>query len=399
MKTATDPLARLLALPPKQQSSEGFIHTGNEIMGQPDLLLATAELVSTQFAQLSEFLKDSNRILLSGSGTSHFISLSVQPFLTSKFKVVEAIQSTDILLSPESSFPREPFVLVSIARSGQSPEGNEVARLANRLRPGLVRHLALTCNDTGELANIVSGCGPAGLVLSMPEQANDKALAMTGAYSAMTLAGLGLGFLNDQSGFSQLSRQLAMTIKHFMPIMATVAARLAESAYQRVYFLSSRPQSGGSVEAQLKVEEMTAGAVIAKHYDPLGLRHGPLAGIDQNTIVFLNLSNDRHRRLYEMDLLSELDSKKLGAERIVIGTQIAPEPRRKITATFIDTGEPEGLADSHRAVLCALPGQLLGFFTSLRMGLKPDTPSPGGIISRVVQGVRIHHDESQGSGK
>ena len=399
MKTVTDPLSRLLALPLEQQSARGFIHTGNEIMGQPDLWLATAELVSPQFTRLREFMKDCSRILLSGAGTSHFISLSVQPFLAGKFRVVEAIQSTDILLSPESSFPREPFVLVSIARSGQSPEGNEVARLANRLRPGLVRHLAITCNAAGELANIVLACGTAGLVLTMPEQANDKSLAMTGAYSAMTLAGLGLGFLNDHTGFSQLSRQLAISARHFIPTMAVVAARLAESTYQRVYFLSSRPQSGGSVEAQLKVEEMTAGAVMAKHYDTLGLRHGPLAGIDQNTLVFFNLSNDRHRRLYEMDLLSELDSKNLGAERIVIGTQFDPELEQKIGATFIETGEPEGLADSHRAVLCALPGQLLGFFTSLRMGLKPDAPSPGGIISRVVQGVRIHNDESKGGGK
>jgi hypothetical protein len=27
---------------------------------------------------------------------------------------------------------------------------------------------------------------------------------------------------------------------------------------------------------------------------------------------------------------------------------------------------------------------------SLRVGLNPDSPSPGGVINRVAQGIRIH---------
>ena len=42
--------------------------------------------------------------------------------------------------------------------------------------------------------------------------------------------------------------------------------------------------------------------------------------------------------------------------------------------------------------------QLLGYHLSLRMGLNPDNPSPEGVISRVVQGVKIHSASSNGPG-
>jgi tagatose-6-phosphate ketose/aldose isomerase len=56
----------------------------------------------------------------------------------------------------------------------------------------------------------------------------------------------------------------------------------------------------------------------------------------------------------------------------------------------MDYGPATGVTDEVRAPLLAVVGQLLGLFFSLSTGLHPDTPSPSGIISRVVQGVRIH---------
>jgi tagatose-6-phosphate ketose/aldose isomerase len=42
-----------------------------------------------------------------------------------------------------------------------------------------------------------------------------------------------------------------------------------------------------------------------------------------------------------------------------------------------------------------LAGQLLGFYKSLELSLKPDEPSVNGAISRVVQGVNIYPVETQ----
>jgi tagatose-6-phosphate ketose/aldose isomerase len=41
-------------------------------------------------------------------------------------------------------------------------------------------------------------------------------------------------------------------------------------------------------------------------------------------------------------------------------------------------------------IKATLVGQLIGFFHSIYLGLKPDNPSISGSISRVVQGVTIY---------
>jgi hypothetical protein len=35
-------------------------------------------------------------------------------------------------------------------------------------------------------------------------------------------------------------------------------------------------------------------------------------------------------------------------------------------------------------------GQLVGLFASMRCGLKPDQPSPGGTITRVVSPIKLY---------
>jgi tagatose-6-phosphate ketose/aldose isomerase len=47
--------------------------------------------------------------------------------------------------------------------------------------------------------------------------------------------------------------------------------------------------------------------------------------------------------------------------------------------------------DEELLTVCDIvPGQLLGFFKSLALGLKPDAPSESGAISRVVEDVTIY---------
>jgi len=52
------------------------------------------------------------------------------------------------------------------------------------------------------------------------------------------------------------------------------------------------------------------------------------------------------------------------------------------------------LGDENAPVLDVILGQLLAFFRCLKEGLKPDSPSAGGVISRVVQEFRLHGPEN-----
>ena len=52
--------------------------------------------------------------------------------------------------------------------------------------------------------------------------------------------------------------------------------------------------------------------MIAKVEDTLGFRHGPMAAADAKSLIVLFLSRSPYRRLYELDLLRELQDKGLG---------------------------------------------------------------------------------------
>jgi tagatose-6-phosphate ketose/aldose isomerase len=132
---------------------------------------------------------------------------------------------------------------------------------------------------------------------------------------------------------------------------------------------------------------MTAGRITVLAETHLGLRHGPMSFLRPDTLVVsLQSSDPRHRR-YEEDLLDELRGKKLGR---IIGIA-ADDSRRGLLHVAVPAMAAE-LPDSLRTPFEIVFPQLLAYHLSLREELNPDSPSPGGVITRVVQGVRIYED-------
>jgi tagatose-6-phosphate ketose/aldose isomerase len=58
--------------------------------------------------------------------------------------------------------------------------------------------------------------------------------------------------------------------------------------------------------------------------------------------------------------------------------------------TAINFELPSAVRDGNMTVLHVVVGQLLAFFRCLHEGLRPDSPSESGVISRVVAPFRIH---------
>ena len=50
----------------------------------------------------------------------------------------------------------------------------------------------------------------------------------------------------------------------------------------------------------------------------------------------------------------------------------------------------DNLDDAYRPAVDVIFGQMLGLFSSIELGLKPDSPSPNGLISRVVEQFAIY---------
>jgi|BenlonsequeITSRD_1030534.scaffolds.fasta_scaffold00007_280 tagatose-6-phosphate ketose/aldose isomerase len=368
----------------------GCIHTATEIMAQPALWRQTGALIEKLLPKLVSFWGPSSNLLFSGAGSSHYVGMSITPALKRVFSTVEAISSTEMVMDPESSFPREEFVLISFARSGESPETNAVISLAEKLRPGSVKHVAITCNPDGSLAHIVDGLGKRGFVIVLPEGTNDRGLAMTSSFTSMAVAGFMLRAVvhGDVGRYREKVDALANIGERFLNDFPEMASRMVREGFQRIFFVASRPCFGGALEAHLKVQELSGGEVMAKAEDTLGFRHGFMAAVNSESLLVILFSSDPYRRLYEIDLAKELRKKKMGKKIVAICNK--REDIEGLADYIFQTDSAIDSDDDNRAMMVTLAGQIIGFFVALSLGLNPDAPSPEGVIHRVVSGVTIY---------
>jgi tagatose-6-phosphate ketose/aldose isomerase len=146
---------------------------------------------------------------------------------------------------------------------------------------------------------------------------------------------------------------------------------------------------GVAIESSLKVLELTGGRVVSFAESFLGLRHGPLSAIDDDTLVVGFLSSDARRRQFELDLMQEISEKRLTSKYLAVYPRM-PDNGSITPEHSLFLGLKHDLADFYLTPLAVLVGQFLGFFSSLKVGLRPDEPSPRGAISRVVKHLTIH---------
>jgi tagatose-6-phosphate ketose/aldose isomerase len=351
-------------------------YTWQEIFQQPLLWPTTVARVRAASGQLNlDFEKA--RVLLTGAGSSAYAALAV----ASAWPRAVAIPTTDLLIDPQR-YLVEVDAVISLARSGNSPESAAVVERVRGLRPDILQ-LAITCNQESSL--VQSGLN--GLIVLDP-RTNDRSLVMTGSFSNLVLAGLALAQPDTVAPHASLASDRASTL---LAAIDQQCRRIAARAGERIVVLSSSPLLGWGREAGLKILEMTAGRfpVVTETY--LGLRHGPMSFLRADTLVLCLLSSDPVRRLYEVDLIEELRSKKLGYLVAIAGLG----EYGRLFAEVIPAVLPDA-PDEFRTPFEILIPQLLGYHLSLRLGLNPDNPSPDGVITRVVEGVKIHSASSNG---
>lgn len=114
-----------------------------------------------------------------------------------------------------------------------------------------------------------------------------------------------------------------------------------------------------------------------------------MSAVDANTLVVCFLSSDPVRRAYEEDLIEELNAKKLGLRKVLVGTG-APANLLQPGDLAIDHNGFAKAGDDGSSMLHVMVGQVLAFFRCMQEGLKPDAPSATGVINRVVQSFHLH---------
>jgi tagatose-6-phosphate ketose/aldose isomerase len=375
-------------LPVAELEARGAAWTSREIAQQPDVWAEVGSLVARERAALDAFLQPlaahpALRVILTGAGTSGYIGDCLAPALSTRLhRRVEAIATTDLLSGPARLFPSDgPTLLVSFARSGNSPESVAAVELAEQLLAGRVFHLVITCNAEGALAARARR-EPNARLLLMPEAAHDRGFAMTSSFSAMFLAGaLAFQLVEDDA-----PRRLATAAAGLMPAATALAGQLVARGFERVVYLGSNELRGVASESALKLLELTDGRVVAASDSSLGFRHGPKTILNARTLVVLMLSNGHYARAYDLDLLRELEREGRAGGLLAIGGR--PDGVGAVEALVIPG--MQHATDIELAPLCVLFAQAFGLLQSLALGLTPDRPDPAGTVNRVVQGVTIH---------
>ena len=348
-------------------------HTLREILHQPELWSTTVEAVHS-LADRFRISKPHGRILLTGAGTSAYAAEAIAAAWPDAF----AVPTTDLLVDLER-YIQDLGTVISIARSGESPESLAVVERIRALCPDVLQ-LAILCNKDGAL----SRAGIDGVAFLDP-RTNDQSLVMTSSFSNLALAGI----LLARPDAAALVEQASQNASHLIEKINGACQRIATHIIDRVVVLSSSPLVGWGQEAALKTLEMCAGrfAVLSETF--LGLRHGPMSFVKPDTVVLCLLSSDPIRRAYELDLIQELRTKKIG---YLVGIA---DPAT-FSATFDDlipAVVPE-IDDALRTPFEILGPQLLGYHLSMLSKLDPDNPSPEGIINRVVREFKIHRAQS-----
>jgi tagatose-6-phosphate ketose/aldose isomerase len=388
-------LTELLRLAPAEKERRGLAYTAAEIAGQPALWPTTCERFASFLPGarpfLEEFLAQPRKsVVLCGAGTSEYVGYCIEGLLRRRLGVpVNTVSTTALVVNPQDLFvPGHATLLVSLARSGSSPESLGAVRVAEGLADP-VYHLILTANAQGELAREAPALKRARL-LSLDPRTNDRSLAMTSAFSNLVVAGQGLAHAGSFSQYERLFGRIVEAGTRLLERSPDALDGLARRGFERAVFLGDGAHFGTAIESRLTLPEMTGGAVMCAWDTFPGLRHGPEAVINDRTLVVAFLSEDPFARRYELDLLNELRAKRIGRAVLAVAGQAGEAAGLADVCVEYDPDGRLGLPAEYAPPVQVIAGQLLALFASLALGLKPDNPSEAGVIHRVVEGVKVY---------
>ncbi|WP_075182703.1 SIS domain-containing protein [Pantoea sp. 1.19] len=365
--------------------------TEEEIRQQPASWIRSLNNINKLRSSIDRFLapllrKQDLQIVLTGAGTSAFIGDIIAPWLASHSgKNISAVPTTDLVTNPMDYFrPAHPLLLVSFARSGNSPESVAAVELANQFVPECY-HLSITCNEAGSLYQNAINSDNA-YALLMPAETHDRGFAMTSSITTMMASCLAV--FAPETFDSHTFRNVAERCQAILASLGDFSPGVFGNApWKRIVYLGSGGLQGAARESALKVLELTAGKLAAFYDSATGFRHGPKSLVNDETLVVMFISSHPYTRQYDLDLLAEL-RRESQALRIVA---IAAENDPVIAAgphILLPPSRP--FIDMEQAFCFLMYAQVFALTQSLRVGNTPDTPSASGAVNRVVQGVVIH---------
>src|SRR5258708_10963600 len=243
-------LAALLNVREEEKEARGIRYTPHEIIQQPASWRKTFQIVQEQQSDLRQFLLESGfdlrkpsgnpTVFLIGAGTSDYVGRALTYLLRRMWGCeVWAVPSTELLTNLEDLVFSEPKHLwISFSRSGDSSEGLAVLSAAIERYPN-VRHLLVTCNERGRMAQICQRAPDRAYLLALDESVNDRGLAMTSSYTNMFVAGQCLAHLYSLRSYEETFSVLCDAGERFLKRVQEIAPLIAQEEVSKAWFIGS----------------------------------------------------------------------------------------------------------------------------------------------------------------
>ncbi|MFO3689004.1 tagatose-6-phosphate ketose isomerase [Staphylococcus felis] len=365
-------------------------HTYKEIKQQPEMWKRTYEIVQSKYSAFEDFVKNiikTNpdkrlKVLFTGAGSSAYVGdvarMARNTEALTEFEF-ESVPTTHFVTNPEVYINDDTaYLIVSFARSGNSPETKATVEIANQLTDKAY-HLYITNNKEGFLG--LSEENDHVFKIVLPDETNDKSLAMTSSFSSMLFAAYILFGGTFNASFFDIARDSFEWIE-------SQADQTSALEFSKVFYVGTGLIGELTKEVSLKLNELTAGQIEIARETTLGFRHGPKAGLSDDSIFIMLRSHNEYIRQYEADIIAEVEQVKDKYHVLVLDGQ---DSSNEHTVTL---PQASTLNDLELALLYLMFGQLLAAKKSVALGLNPDNPSPDGFINRVVKGVTIYPVET-----
>jgi len=330
-----------------------------EIMSQPEVWSATWQRLEAGRGDLQELLFSQcwDAVLFTGCGSTHYLAMAAAGLHQQlSGQRARGVAASEVAFFPGGVYPdvQAQMLLIAVSRSGET---TETLQAVDRHHERQQAVLGLTCRERSALAR------RADLAIVLVE-ADERSVAQTRAFTSLYMATQFIAGLvaNDEAFVDALSR-LPARARTVFERHGEFVAQVARGDWERVIFLGSGPYYGLACEGMLKLKELSLSWSEAYRFTEL--RHGPIALVDERTLVIALLSDTAEDA--ERAVLA--DVRRLGGRTLAI----ADVPGAGADETYaIDLGS--GMNELARGALYLLPLQLFAVHRARARGLDPDRP-------------------------
>lgn len=325
--------------------------TIKEIFEQPTTILAAGEGDDNNLEKIVEFIRDSDFVYVTGSGTSYHISV-IAKYLFSRFagKKVEHVMASEMKYSSRYIIPNS--TVFAISQSGESADileavsigkkkNAQILSMINSRNSSLAREsiftVGLNCGPEIGVAATKSYTSQMAILYKIADKLCDNCLAIdfntiSDAYSKI---------LSDTSKI----KELAKNIKDI----------------SNLFVIGRGVHYPNAKEGALKIKEITY--VHAEGIAGGELKHGPLALMDSSTyVIVINPFDDSY-----VDNISSIHEIK-SREAKIIGISNKYDP------SYDYWIEIPTIREELYPLLEIIPLQLIAYYLAIERGIDPDYP-------------------------